>query len=310
LNVSGFGTANRRSHAATQFKERDMKANVAILAAMACTQLISPAIGQTCALRETPAVEEEALQPPHVDYVSVRASLLHWGMSAADVERIMGPPAPASSVSSNRGDLRILRYADEPIAATVSITNDKVSSVLLDIAGVEDLMLPAFSRAAWLGMSRASVLQLLGIPCENRVRHAYGMTVEQLVFKSSSGSEVSIFLIDDRVVTKKVGTAFPSDVLGLVLPFPPDPPVSEVQNVSVWPKEQRVQLGMKARDLQTMFGVPKLLVDYRVKGRPAAYAIYETTPNISFGTFTLINGVLTAFADGGSTPLSEILDGR
>jgi hypothetical protein len=277
---------------------------------MVGTQLISPAIGQICALRETPTVEEEALQPPQVDYVSVPASLLYWGMSAADVEWIMGPPALASSVSSNRGDLRLLRYADKPIATTVSITNDKVSGVVLDITGVEDLMLPAFSRAAWLGMSRAFVLQLLGNPFEDRVRHAYGMTVEQLVYKSSCRSEVSIFLIDDRVVTKKVGTAFPSDILGLVLPLPPDPPVSEVENVASWPKEQRVQLGMKARDLQTMFGAPKLLVDYRVKGRPAAYAIYETTPDISFGTFTLINGVLTAFADGGSTPLSEAINGR
>jgi hypothetical protein len=74
---------------------------------MVGTQLISPAIGQICALRETPAVEEEALQPPHVDYGSAPASLLHWGMSAADVEWIMGPPALASSVSSNRGDLRV-----------------------------------------------------------------------------------------------------------------------------------------------------------------------------------------------------------
>jgi hypothetical protein len=286
-----------------------MKLNVTIIAAMVGTQLISPATAQKYVPQETMDVSEEAVQPPRVDYVSTHASLLHWGMSATDVDRIMGTPPLASSVSSGRGGLRVLRYADKPIAAMVTITNDKVSGVALDIAGVEDLGLPVFSRSAWLGMSRAAVLRLLGNPFEDRVRQAYGMTVEQLVFEGAGGSEVSIFLIDDHVVTKKVGTAFPPDILSLVLPLPPDPSVNEVENVVGWPKEQSVQLGMKARDLQTMFGAPKLLVNYTFKGRPAAYAIYETKPDTSFGTFTFIDGVLTAFADGGSTPISEILDG-
>jgi hypothetical protein len=287
-----------------------MTAKVRILAAIVGAQFISPAIAQKCVPQETTVVAEEALQAPRVYYVSMHASMLHWGMSAADAERIMGKPTLASSIPSDRGSLLVLRYADGPVAAMVTITNDKVAGVRLDIAGDEDLSLPAFSRAAWLGMSRAVVLQLFGKPFEDRVRHAHGIAVEQLVFKDSCGSEVSIFLIDDRVVTKKVGMAFPIDILSLVLPLPPDPPVSEVENVASWPKEQRVRLGMKARDLQTIFGAPKLLVDYTFKGRPASYAIYETTPDISFGTFTFIDGVLIAFADGGSTPLSEVLDGR
>jgi hypothetical protein len=67
---------------------------------------------------------------------------------------------------------------------------------------------------------------------------------------------------------------------------------------------------MKASDLPALFGAPKHQVSYTFKGRPAEYAIYETSPGKSFGRFTSIDGVLTEFADGGKTPLSQILDGR
>ena len=40
------------------------------------------------------------------------------------------------------------------------------------------------------------------------------------------------------------------------------------------------------------------------------HAIYETSPGKWFGSFTLIDGVLIDFADGGNTSLNQVLDGR
>jgi hypothetical protein len=67
---------------------------------------------------------------------------------------------------------------------------------------------------------------------------------------------------------------------------------------------------MKGNELRALFGVPKLQVRYAFRGHAAERAIYETSPGKSFGHFTLIDGVLIGFADGGNTSLNQILDGR
>jgi hypothetical protein len=75
-------------------------------------------------------------------------------------------------------------------------------------------------------------------------------------------------------------------------------------------RPQSVQVGMKASKLPALFGAPKLQMASNCKGRPAEYAIYGTSPSKSFGPFTSIDGVLIEFADGGHTPLSQVLVGR
>lgn len=285
--------------------------HAALAALCVCTtQLPSPVSAQTSILQEVEATPGKALLPPRVDHLGVRATLLHWGMSAADVERIMGAPVQADSFVREDGKLRVLRYPAEPIAAVVTITDDRLSGVALDIAGIDDRTLPNFSRAAWLGMSRSVVLQMLGAPVEDRLRDGYGMTVEQMIFERPCEPDVSIFLVDGRVVTKQVGRSFPADILSFALPLAPDQGDDGIRDVADRPKERGVQVGMTASELQALFGAPKLHVDYKFKGRPAAYAIYETSPGKSFGRFTFIDGVLTEFADGGKTPLSQVLDGR
>jgi hypothetical protein len=206
--------------------------------------------------------------------------------------------------------LRVLRYPAEPIVTVVTITDGRLSGVALDIAGIEDPKLPDFSREAWLGMSRNVVLQMLGAPVEDRLRDGYGMTVEQMIFERPHEPDVSIFLIDGRVITKKVGRSFPADILSFALPLAPHHGDNEIYDVVEWPQERGVHVGVEARELQALFGAPKLRVQYKFKGRPAEYAIYETSPGKSFGRFTLIDGVLTEFADGGKTPLNQVLDGR
>jgi hypothetical protein len=258
-------------------------------------------------MQDVEASGTEALLPPLVDHIGARATLLYWGMPVADVERIMGMPAQVEVAGGEGSSVRILKYPAEPIGTTVTITDDKLSGVALDIAGINDRTLPTFSRVAWLGMSRTSVLRMLGTPTEDHLLDGYGMTVEQVIFARPGEPDVSIFLIDGRVATKKAGRSFPSDILGFALPLAPDPGDNEIDDVADWPKERRVAVGMRESEVQQLLGAPKLHVDYTFKGRPAEYAIYETSPGKSFGRFTFIDGVLTEFADGGATPLSQIL---
>jgi len=106
------------------------------------------------------------------------------------------------------------------------------------------------------------------------------------------------------------GGVVPAPKVMEALPLLPDPADNEIDDIAGRPQQQSVQVGMTASRLPTLFGAPKLQVAYTFKGRPAEYAIYETSPGKSFGRFTSIDGVLTEFADGGHTPLSQVLDGR
>ena len=291
-----------------------MKKGIAIMLATAST-----VVGQfPCAgaernrmLFEMEISQRGQLLPPRIDHVGLRATLLHSGMSVVDVERIMGKPAQVDVADDEDRSVSVLKFPAEPIATTVTITDGALSGVTLDVAGVDDPALPNFSRAAWLGMSRTAVLQMLGAPAEDQLRDGYGMTVEQMIFERPCLPDVSIFLVDGRVAAKKVGRPFPLDILGFALPLPPEPADNEVDDVADWSKErQPIAVGMKESELQAQLGSPKLQVGYTFKGRHAEQAIYETKPGKSFGRFTFIDAVLTEFADGGNTPLSQVLDGR
>jgi hypothetical protein len=287
-----------------------MKRGVAIVLVAAASAVVGqfPTDATARNLMETSV--REPLLPPRVDHVGIRATLLHSGMSAVDVERIMGKPAQVDAADDEDRGVRVLKFPTEPIATTITITEGKLSGVALDIAGVDDPKLPNFSHAAWLGMSRTAVLQMLGTPAEDHLQDGYGMTVEQMIFERPCLPDVSVFLIDGHVAAKKVGRSFPADILGFALPLAPDPADDEIDDLPDWTKERRIAVGMKESELRAQLGSPKLQVGYTFKGRHAEYTIYETNPGKSFGRFIFIDGVLTEFADGGNTPLRQVLDGR
>jgi hypothetical protein len=287
-----------------------MKRCVAIVLTAAASALVGQSPTTATARNPMETSQREPLLPPRIDHVGIRATLLHSGMSAIDVERIMGKPAHVDVADDEDRSVRVLKFPTEPIATTITITEGKLSGVALDVAGVYDPQLPNFSRAAWLGMSRAAVLQMLGMPAEDHLQDGYGMTVEQMIFERPCLPSVSVFLIDGRVAAKKARRSFPADILGFALPLAPGPTDDEIDDLPDRTKERRIAVGMKASELEALFGIPKLHVDYKFKGRPAEYAIYETSPGESFGRFTFIDGVLTEFADGGKTGLSQVLDGR
>jgi hypothetical protein len=103
---------------------------------------------------------------------------------------------------------------------------------------------------------------------------------------------------------------FPSDILGFVLPLAPDRADEKSDDIAGRSKIQLIAVGMKESELRAQFGAPKLQVPYTFKGHAAEHAIYETNPGKSFGRFTLIEGVLVDFADGGNASLDQVLDGR
>jgi hypothetical protein len=228
-------------------------------------------------------------------------------MSPADIARIMTAPTQVFA-PDDEGTVHVLKYWAEPIATTVTITDGKLSEVALDVAGVDDPALPNFSRAAWLGMNRAVVLQRLGAPSENRLRDCDGMIVEQMIFERPGEPAVSIFLVDGRVAAKKVGKSFPFDLLGFALPLMRAE--DESGELTARSKMNRVAVGMKETELRVQFGEPKLRVPYAFRGHSAERTIYETSPGQSFGSFTLIDGVVVDFEDGGNTSLNQVLDGR
>jgi hypothetical protein len=286
-----------------------MKRGIAIVLVAAAGAVVGQFPTTTTARNLMETSQRDPLLPPRVDHIGIRATLVHSGMSAVGVERIMGKPTQVDVADDEDRSVRVLKFPTEPIATTITITEGKLSGVALDVAGIDDPELPNFSHAAWLGMSRTAVLQTLGTPAEDHLQDGYGMTVEQMIFERPCLPDVSVFLIDGHVAAKKVGRSFPADILSFALPLAPDPTDDEIDDLPDWTKERPIAVGIKASELQALFGTPKLHVDYRFKGRPAEYAIYEMSPGQSFGRFTFIDGVLTEFAGGGKR-VSEVLDGR
>src|SRR6516164_137740 len=144
-----------------------------IKTAMVIAMLVaSPALAQPS--QHTPATisDVKGLSPPGVDHTGIRASALHWGMAAAEATRIMGTPSDVNAYTSEDVNVRVLDFSDELIPTKVTIVNETVSGVALDVARIDDRSLPSFSQAAWLGMSRAAVSKVLGT-AKGDLRHHF-----------------------------------------------------------------------------------------------------------------------------------------
>jgi hypothetical protein len=111
-------------------------------------------------------------------------------------------------------------------------------------------------------------------------------------------------------VSEKIGRSFPIDILRFALPLAPDPGDNEIDGLADWTREPPIAVGMQDHELRMLLGAPKLRVGYTFKRRPAEYAIDAMSPGKSFGRSNFVDGVLTEFADGGNTPLHQVLEGR
>ena len=258
---------------------------------------------------QQPLSQSDLPLPPRVERIAIRATQLYMGMPEDEVARTMGEPT-AVLASENAGvEVRVLRYALDPIPIKVTLSDGKVSAVALEIAAVDSPASPAYGRPVWSGMHRTAVLQILGAPAEDRLGDSFGMKLEHMIFERPGLPDLSIVLIDERVVTKHAGRALPPDILSLSLPLPPSGADRAAGSRSDRSGCGQTRTGMSVRDVQAMFGEPKMRVPYSVKGRPAEYRIYQTASNGSFACFTFIDNVLVEFADGGRLPLDQILSG-
>jgi outer membrane protein assembly factor BamE (lipoprotein component of BamABCDE complex) len=269
--------------------EGEIKMNKIKIAVAVAMLLASPALAQPSRHAPATILDVNGLSPPGVDHVGVRASALHWGMTATEAANIMGTPSGVDSYTSEDVSIHVLDFPDELIPVKVTIVNDNVSGVALDVARIDDRALPPFSGAAWLGMSRTTVLRVLGAAKGELRHHFFNVALDQLIFERPGQPDVSVYLMDDRVVAKKVGHAVPDDILRVVLPSLHDE-TAEEEN------EQFVRIGMTAAQVRALYGAPKVLVNSTFKGQPVEYAVFETRAAKSFGRFTFIGGVLTEFA--------------
>ena len=158
-------------------------------------------------------------------------------------------------------------------------------------------------------MHRTVVLRMLGVPVEDWFYDSFGMKLEHIIFERPAQPDISISLLDERVVTKKMGRGLPPDVLGLSLPLALDRADEESDARGTGHIKELVRVGMTEGAVKALFGAPKLLVHYSFKGRASQYGLYQTAPDGSFGRFTFVDGVLSEFVDGGRTLLSQILNG-
>ena len=241
--------------------------------------------------------------PPSVEVVAVRASRLHLGMTAAEVDAIMGQGTKTAEYRNADTALHTLKFSAEPIRSEVTLTNGKVSHVVLDVFRVDPGDLPTFTRVAWSGLNSATVLRLLGKPYDARHYAFFDVKVDQQIFRRAGEPDVSFFFVADRLIAKRVGQDIPVDIFQVNLPSSPDATGED-------PVEESVRVGMKAGDVTALYGAARLKVAYRFNGQAAEHAIYETRPGGPFVSLTLVDGIVTEFSDIGRLPDDDVFAGR
>src|SRR5262249_46467591 len=153
--------------------------------------------------------------------------------------------------------LQTLDFSAEPIRSKVTLTNGKVSHVILDVFRVDLDDLPAFTRVAWLGLNSATVLKLLDKPYDVRHYAFFGTKLDHLIFRRAGEPDVSLFFVADRLIAKRVGQDIPVDIFQVNLPSSPD--ATGEDPVEGFP----VRVGMKASDVKALYGAARLEVAYK-----------------------------------------------
>src|SRR5262245_40555165 len=144
--------------------------------------------------------------------VASPASALRLGMTASDVGRIMDQASTSTRYFAGRTEKQRLDFLTAPLPAQVSLANGRVSAVALAVFSVDKGDLHAFSRRAATGMSGAGVQRALGAPKCHRRLERFGVELDQIVFQRADGPEVSVFLVDDRVIARTLGRGVPPNI--------------------------------------------------------------------------------------------------
>jgi hypothetical protein len=125
--------------------------------------------------------------------------VLHAGATAADVERVLGPPSVAIELDSSKSGNTELIY-DEPLRTQVVFTRGAVTEITLDLAHFDPKPLPGRARVVKPKMVRDGVVGLLGRPDRDNQWTESGLKIEQMLFSALDEPEFSVILADDLIV--------------------------------------------------------------------------------------------------------------
>lgn len=236
---------------------------------------------------------------PHLEFQPVRASRLHLGMEADEVLYIMGERARRTTLSE--GDVQVFTFPAEPLPTKVVLKRNKVTSVSLDVARLDDARLPEFTRQALVGMSIVRVRELLGAPAELRHYELFETKLDQLIFARPNEPIASIFFVDDRVITKTLGTSIPADIFGVVVPAAPD--LSSPRTGM-----GKAAIGTSTDEMRVLFGTPDLVVEYSFNHQRAIHALYHTQDRHTLSAY-FVGDALTEITDVGMWSMEDTSGG-
>jgi hypothetical protein len=94
-----------------------MKTTIVTLLAAAAGIVVAqlPATAQNRVSSQGLTSQGQQLLAPTINHFAVRATLLHLGMSQADIARVMGVPSQVTA-ADDEGTVVVFRYSAEPIA--------------------------------------------------------------------------------------------------------------------------------------------------------------------------------------------------
>jgi hypothetical protein len=150
---------------------------------------------------------------PTIDFLAIRASRLHLGMTAPEVTAIMGEAAKTANYVDAGTPMQTLEFSTGPIRSKITLASGRLSGVALDVFSVDGDDLPGFTRSAWPGLDSATVRRVLGSPSDRRRHTLFGIEVDQLIFRLPGEPDVSLFFVSDRLVAKRLGARNPSKSL-------------------------------------------------------------------------------------------------
>jgi outer membrane protein assembly factor BamE (lipoprotein component of BamABCDE complex) len=219
-----------------------------------------------------------------IERIPVKASLLSLGMTREQVERVMGKPTLVKVFPNVDIQLITLSYLEEPLVTLVSFANGKVTAITVQMKVVTDSNLPSFASKVTVGMTRSSLIELLGEPVDVQQSSLGTMQLERLIFRKNEQS-LRVLLSNGRVEAFNQQLERPERLLKIGLPESPDS-----EN-----KPKVVRIGMSIEQAKSIFGKPDFEEPGIYQEQRTQSLVYIITNSNEHRNLLFINGVLTRY---------------
>jgi outer membrane protein assembly factor BamE (lipoprotein component of BamABCDE complex) len=240
---------------------------------------LSPAIASP-GFKDTSEIVASGQVP--IERIPVKASLLSLGMPREQVEQVMGKPTLVKVFPNVDIQLVTLSYLEEPLVTLVSFANGKVTAITVRMKVVTDSNLPSFASKVTVGMTRSSLIQLLGEPVDVQQSSLGTMQLERLIFRKNEQS-LRVLLSDGRVEAFNQQLERPERLLKIGLPgF-----VGSENN----PKT--VRIGMSIEQAKLIFGKPDFEEPGIYQEQKIMNLVYINLNSNESTNLLFINGMLT-----------------